>query len=357
MQSQFNSIIELVSYFSSDEKCLKHIEQWRWNGEPECIRCGCKKLYDFKSTGITKNRFKCSKCYYQFTATTGTIFHSRKVPLVKWFSAIYFNSFSKKGISSYQLAKAISVTQKTSWYMLTKIREAYKDDDGTQLAGVVMADETFVGGKNKNRHIDKKAKYVPGRDFPDKVAVLGLVEMEGKARLFAIPNTSKEIIHPIVFNNVKKGSTFVSDEWRTYLEMGTHYDHQMVDHGRRQFRNDCGFSTNAVEGLWGIVKRTYNGTYHNMSKKHIQRYMDEIAFRYNTRHMSTEERLNLVMGRISFKLTQKDIINEKEIPDALIAPPERIRRSYIRSGQHKERYQRDKLRRLGQGGQETTPEA
>src|ERR1700752_4257028 len=167
MQSTFNSIIELVSYFNSDEKCLEAIEKWRWNGEVKCLKCDHNKCYKFKSTGAAKGRYKCGKCYHQFTATSGTIFHSRKIPLVKWFSAIYFNSYSKKGISSYQLAKGISVTQKTAWFMLTKIREAYKENDSQPLEGVVMADETFVGGKNKNRHIDKKVNYKEGRDFPD----------------------------------------------------------------------------------------------------------------------------------------------------------------------------------------------
>lgn len=342
MQSTFNSIIELVTYFNTDEKCLEHIEHWRWNGSPECVKCGCKKVYKFKKGKVTKKGFKCSDCYHQFTVTTGTIFHSRKVPLIKWFMAIYLNTTDKKGISSYQLARDILVTQKTAWFMLTKIREAYKENNETKLEGVVMADETFVGGKNKNRHIDKKVKYTAGndREFPDKVTVLGLVTLDGKARMFAVRNTSKEVIHPIVYNNVTEGSVFVTDEWRAYRELGQKYQHEMVDHSSKNFMNDNGFTTNPVEGLWSIVKRTYNGTYHKMSKKHIQRYMDEIAFRYNTRQMNTGERLNLIMSRLSFKLTQKQITDEKDIPDFLTTPPEKVRRTYNKTGSFKGIYEK-----------------
>lgn len=351
MQSTFNSIIELVSYFNSDEKCVEAIEKWRWNGTPECPKCGCLNHYKFKSTGAAKGRYKCADCYYQYTATTGTIFHSRKIPLIKWFSAIFFNSISSKGISSYHLAKSISVTQKTSWFMLTKLREAYKQTNIVPLEGVVMIDETFVGGKNKNRHIDKKFKYEKGRDFPDKVTVLGLVEMDGDARLFAISKTSKEVMLPIIYENVKKESSIVTDEWKAYRKLKKDYDHQKVDHSKKEFMNDCGFSTNHVEGLWSIVKRTYIGTYHKMSKKHIQRYMDEIAFRYNSRSMTGEERLNSIMSKISFKLTQKQITDEKEIPDALIAPPERVRRSYTKSGKHQGVYEKYYKGKSGKRGQ------
>ncbi len=351
--TEFRNLIDLTMYFNSEEKCLRYLEQWAWGGKVSCPHCKHEIVYRYKSG----KRFFCYGCKYKFTLKMGTIFESTKLPLIKWFMAMYLVANNKKGISSYQLADTIGVSQKTAWFMLTKVRTVFKDMDDSQLEGVVMCDETFVGGKNKNRHIDKKFKYTKGRDFPDKVTVMGLVEMDGNARLFAISKTSKEVLLPIIYKNVKENSSVVTDEWKSYRKLNKNYDHQKVDHSKKEFMNDCGFSTNCVEGLWSIVKRTYNGTYHNMSKKHIQRYMDEIAFRYNTRQYNSEERLNLIMGRIAFTLTQKQIINEKEIPESLIPPPERVRRSYIKSGKHKGVYERFYKNRHGKGSQESNYEA
>jgi transposase-like protein len=312
--AEFKSLVSLIREFSDDKKCVEYLKRWRWNGKPYCPHCQYDdKIYTYKDG----KRYKCASCLKQFTVTVGTIFHSRKIPLLQWYIALYLNSTDKKGISSVQLATDLGISQKTAWYMLTKIRSMYKQNNDAQLEGVIMADETFVGGKNKNRHLDKKVKNGQGRTFKDKIPVLGLMQLDGQVKTFALRSTASEFIKPIIFDTVKLGSVLVSDEWWAYRGLEGPYQHEMLDHTKRQYVTDNGFTTNPMEGFWANVKRTYTGTYHKMSKKHIQRYMDEITFRYNTRHMESGERLNLIMGKVSMKLTYK-MINDEKVPDHLI---------------------------------------
>lgn len=175
--TDFNNIIEIATYFNSEEKCLKYLEQWLHDDDIKCAYCGFDKPYRY-SDGKS---FRCSSCQSLFTLKVGTVFEDSKLPLVKWFMAIYLLVNNKKGISSYQLARHIGVTQKTAWYISHKIRKAFKQEDD-KLKGEVQIDETFVGGKNKGRHIHKKVKNSHDRTFKDKVTVIGFLDQNKKLK-------------------------------------------------------------------------------------------------------------------------------------------------------------------------------
>lgn len=162
----FDNLIDMVAYFNDDNNCRRYLIDWRWKGNISCPHCGNTKIYEF-SDG---RRFKCAGCRQQFTGKVGTIFEDSKVPMKKWFVAIYLITAHKKGISSYQLARDLKVTQKTAWFMLHRIRFGLglNTEPEEQLEGIIELDETFVGGKNKNRHKDKKVEQSQGRSFKDK---------------------------------------------------------------------------------------------------------------------------------------------------------------------------------------------
>lgn len=294
--TDFNSLVEMIFYFKEERTCLQYIEQRVWNGSIKCLVCQSDKIYRFKD-GIT---LKCSACKKQFNAKSGTIFEGTKLPLVKWFTAMYLISSHKKGISSHQLARDLNITQCRAWPMLQKIRKIMKQDE-VIMEGVVEVDETFIGGRNKNRHKKKKVQNAGGRSFKDKVAVLGLYERGHKIKTVVITDTKGETIKPIVFETILPDSTLISDEWHAYHGMGKYYRHEVVDHGRGQYVNANGATTNSVEGFWTHLKKSLTGIYHRVSKQHLQKYLDEMCFRWNTRGMKEVDRLALLMSKVNYK--------------------------------------------------------
>lgn len=305
MQMLFHSLLEMVEYFDTEAKCADYIALQRWGDKRVCLHCSHDKLYKFSDC----IRYKCAGCKKQFTVRTGTIFEDSKIPLKKWLFAMYLHSSRKKGISSHQLAKDIRVTQKTAWFMLCRIRhiESYDNANGKQLRGVVEADETFVGGKNRNRHKDKKVANSQGRAFKDKTPILGLMERDGRVRTVVIPSTSREYIHPVVIKHVRIGSTLKTDEWQGYTGLKRYFHHHIVDHSRKQYVNGD-THTNNIEGFWAWIKRAIMGIYHVVSRKHLQYYADEATFRYNTRDMSDSNRLSFELSIPHTPLKYKQLI-------------------------------------------------
>lgn len=302
--TEFDSLLEMVLYFKTEKKCLQYLEQCKWGGKIRCRQCGCDKVYRLRDKGL----FKCGNCNDLFSAKVDTIFEDSKLPMIKWFMAMYLISNHKKGISSYQLARDIKVTQKTAWFMSHRIRKMFEETHTDKMEGIILTDETFVGGKNKNRHKDKKVQNAQGRSFKDKVPVFGLLEKDGKIRCFVMRDTSKESIQPLVRKNVKENSVVVSDEWWGYTGLKRDYDHQIVEHRYKQYKNAEGFSTNAVEGFWSHFKRAIYGIYHKVSPKHLQKYVDEISFRWNTKGIGEGSRLRLVMEKVNCTLKYKQLI-------------------------------------------------
>lgn len=302
--AEFGSIIELVTYFSTEAKCAEYLAIKRWGSNPTCVKCGHSKVYELK--GKTK-RYKCAKCREQYSIRVGTIFEDSKISLQKWFVAIYLITAHKKGISSLQLSRDLSVTQKTAWFMLHRVRYALGMEPTEQLDNVVEVDETFVGGEEGNKHYTKRDRHnIGGRG---KAAVVGMVERGGTLVAKAVPNRTAETLTPLLSNTVKAGSTIHTDEWKGYNRLARVYDHQMVKHGIGEYVRGA-VHTNTIEGFWSLLQRSIIGVYHFTSVKHLQKYVDTAVFRYNTRGMSDCGRFGMMLENSAGRLTYKTLIND-----------------------------------------------
>lgn len=301
-KKRFKSIIEIFTVFPDEKTCIEHLEEIRWEENvisPYNINSVVYKCKD--------GRYWCESSRRYFTAKTGTIFEKTKIPLVKWFVAIYLDTAHKKGISSCQLARDIDVTQKTAWFMLQRIRNCFNTDSEVQLTDVVEIDESFVGGKNKNRHWDKKVKNSQGRSFKDKTPVFGMLQRKGKVIAKVVPDTKAKTLRPYIDAFIKKESTIYSDEWY-YGNLNKDYNHDFIRHDIKQYAKGDVY-TNGIESFWSHLKRGIIGIYHNVSRKHLQLYVDEFCFRYNTKDYSEYDRFNLLLCNTqNRRLKYKDLI-------------------------------------------------
>lgn len=306
INKMIKNLKDIFTKFSTEDACRMFLVQQRWGGVPECPHCGCRKSYKIEGG----KRFKCAnkECYKKYSVTVGTVFEASNIPLTTWFQAMYHIVNNKKGMSSVQLAKHLGVTQKTSWFMIHRIRESLREKGSALLVDIVQADETFVGGKNKNRHADKKVPNSQGRSFKDKTPVLGLMHQSGHITTVVIPNTQGETIQPIIDAKVKEGTIIVTDEWSGYNGVPVNYNHVIIDHKSGEYARGA-FHTNSIEGFWSIFKRGYIGIYHYMSRKHLQRYCDEFAYRYNSRKTTDGQRFLLTSGQLTGRLTYKMLVH------------------------------------------------
>lgn len=309
MLQEFKSILDLIKAFPTEEACILHLETLRWDGNVVSPFDETSKVYKCKGF-----KYKCKNTGKYFNVRTNTIFDNTKIPLQKWFLALYIFSSHKKGISSHQLAKDITVTQKSAWFMLHRLRYAFEHPifqaELGNDSGNVEIDETFIGGKNKNRHADKKVPNSQGRSVKDKTPVLGMIERGGNVIATVVPDTSAKSIVPIINETIKAGANVYTDEWHAYNNLGQNFNHGRVNHGAKQYVNYMA-STNSIECFWSHLKRGIDGIYHWASKKHLQSYVDEYALRFNTRTMTTNIRFNLVLTSANDRrLTYKALIKE-----------------------------------------------
>lgn len=290
-------VIDFRTSFPDEESAIKYYEKVRWGDNVVSPFDPTSKVYKCKD-----GRYKCKNTGKYFTYRTGTFFANSKLDFRDWLYAMTMIANHKNGISSYQLADDLDISQKTAWYMLHRIRAAMAKENTQKLSGEVEIDETFVGGKNINRHKDKKIKKCQGRSYKDKVKVFGILERNGKIIAQVVPNTQARTLVPIVKKNVEAGSTVYTDGW-SYKGLEKKYEQRSVDHSKKfygiTYVTDDGeiieITTNRIENAWSIFKRAIKGTYIHVSKKHMQRYVDEFVFRFNTRKISKNDRIELLL--------------------------------------------------------------
>lgn len=291
------NLIDFQKRFSSEAVCLEYLEQMRWPEHRYCPHCGSLKNYKFKDGKL----FKCGDCRKQFTVKVGTIFSDSKIPLEKWFMAIYVSTSLKKGISSIQLSKYIGVTQKSAWFMLQRIRYALEvSGSSSLLEGSIEVDETYIGGKRK---LVQK--------YDNKSVVFGMVERGGRAKMKHVKSSGSRVLLPQVQASVKVNSTVYSDEWGAYKTLPKlGYPHKTVKHYNLEFKRGNAH-TNTVEGLWSHFKRGIDGIYIHVSPKHLQKYCSEYEYRYNTRDLTDIDRFSQWFGYSLCRLRYNDLIGVK----------------------------------------------
>jgi len=303
MVAEFKSVFDLLKAFPDEQSCINHLEQLQWNGNPVSPFDATSKIY--KCAG---NKYKCKNTGKYFNVRTNTIFDNTKIPLLKWFLALYVFSSHKKGISSHQLAKDISVTQKSAWFMLHRLRYAFDHPNfQKELVNTVEIDETFVGGKAKNKHASKKTKNEQGNTMHDKQVVLGMLERDGNVIAQVVESRHKEVILPVINETVSNDATVMTDEYSAYNDLKDLYIHHKVNHGAKEYVNEKAH-TNGIENFWSHLKRGVDGIYHWVSKDHLQSYVDEFVYRFNTRKFGTQQRFDFALSALTGKrLTYKSL--------------------------------------------------
>jgi transposase-like protein len=308
METTIKNLKDLFQKFSDEQKCRDFLVQKRWNGCPVCPYCGSDKWYRIENG----KRFKCGnkECYKKYSVTVGTVFHASNIPLTTWFPAVYLISANKKGISSVQLSKHLGVSQKTAWFMLHRIRQSLQKKGSSLLNNTVEVDEIYIGGITKNMS-NKKRKELKGDSFrvTNKRMVIGMVERNGELRLeVAGKETEKYKIVHVLKDNIDITANLITDSEKAYIQVGKKYkSHQSVNHTVREYVKDNGVHTNTIEGAFGLFRRCIIGTYHKLSPKHLSRYCDEMAFRYNLRNIKDGERFEYTLGRIETPLSWKEL--------------------------------------------------
>lgn len=305
---------EAMAYFADPDVSLQFLQFLRWPEGVTCAHCDAKDPMFLK----TRRIWKCRVCRKQFSVKMGTVFEDSPLGLDKWLPAIWMLANSKNGISSYEVARGLGVTQKTAWFMLGRIRLAMQTKSFKKMNGSVEADETFIGGLAKNMHKKKRARVIKGSGIVGKIPVMGLMqrgndETHSTVQTNVIPDLSTKILQGEIHAKVEHGSTLYTDKWQGYRGLENFYDHGVIDHGEAWVRGLI--HTNGLESFWSLLKRTIKGTYVSVDPFHMFRYLDEQTFRFNFRKENDGFRFAHVVSTIMGKrLTYKALTGKTLTP-------------------------------------------
>lgn len=289
------NLIQMMEKFNSEDRCREYIESLRWPNGICCTRCGSLSV----SRILKRHQYDCNDCRYQFSPMAGTVFHDTHLPLTKWFLAAYMMCESKKGLSANQISRTLGIGYKAAWYLCHRIREAMKCDNSEKLDGVVEADETFSGGR-----YDKRRKRLPHGN----PCIVGVIQRGGPVRAQKIQSRGARALAAYIKQSVEPGSHLITDEYQGYTKVGREYQHRTVNHGRMEYVAGTAH-TNSIENFWSLFKRGLVGSFHKVSEKHLDRYLNEFTYRFNGREDDTlfqNTIRNLVNGKtLTFeKLTE-----------------------------------------------------
>ncbi len=307
MNLPFKTLDQLFQYFNHENKAKDFLEKMRWpDGKIVCPTCGKRGAY--RNSDMKHYTCRDIACKARFSVTVGTMMENTKLPLAKWFAAIWLITAHKKGISSCQLARDLGIGQKAAWFLNHRIREMVIDKAPELLQDIVSVDETYVGGKWSNMKKSKRTKlHEEGRET--KVAVMGLMERQGRVKLTVI---GKDSFKDVVRKNVDTKAILVTDEHLGYRGLNDEYNgHVTVNHSQLVFMQD-GFTTNNVEGFFSLLKRSIIGIYHQVSPAHLHRYCNEASYRYNTRKIKDCDRFMDAMQKTKGRLKYKDLVTPKQ---------------------------------------------
>ncbi len=287
LKEQEINLVNLIERYHSEDSCRARLEELRWPDGVECPRCESKNVARMED----RHQYQCRSCRYQFSVTAGTIFHDTHLPLWKWFLAVYLIVESKKGISANQLKRTLDVSYKTAWYLCHRIRAALNEVDAQLLKGIVEADETFVGGKVEGE----------GRGYKgNKTLVVGALQRDGNICLQVVRGRDRETLHDFIRENVSGDvEAIYTDEWEAYRGVADEdTEHETVNHSEKEYARGK-VHVNSMENVWSLLKRSIIGSYHQVSAKHLDAYLDELEFRFNNRenpYMFRDAMLKLLLA-------------------------------------------------------------
>lgn len=310
--TEIKTLQQAILHYSNEQTCIDAVAALRWtDGKPVCPACEHKDHYWLAS----QKRWKCKECWKQFSVKVGTIFEDSPISLSKWLVAMWLIGAAKNGISSWEIHRAIGVTQKTAWFMMHRIRlSMHRGSFLTPLGGEgkqVEVDETFIGGKARNMHLKRRRKI-------NKTIVFGMMERDGEVRAHVIEERGKATLHPIIKEHVAKGATLYTDDWTAYDGLRGEYDHEVINHAESYVRGLV--HTNGMENFWSLLKRGLHGTYVSVEPFHLFRYIDEQSFRYNNRGdkdnpVHDGERFQMMLSQVAGKrVMYKELTGKTDLP-------------------------------------------
>jgi transposase-like protein len=306
---------EAIQHFSDEQVCIDAVAKMRWPDGAYCPACLTKKPYYLK----TQKRWKCRDCRRQFSVKLGTIFEDSLIPLQKWLPGMWMLTNCKNGVSSWEIHRALGITQKSAWFMLHRLRLAMKGYDlGTKIGGgAVEVDEGFFGGKLKNMHREKRIRHMQGKavsGFAGKTAILGMLDRdERQIRAKVVPDVTRDTLQAEILKNVKYGSAVYTDNAVRYDLLHWRYVHEVVNHANEYVRGQV--HTNGLENFWSLFKRHLRGTYVAVEPFHLDRYLDEQVFRFNNRKKPMDDyaRFEKVLSQVAHKrLTYAELTGKTE---------------------------------------------